>query len=180
MQRAESQELEFNPSVPIKKRPGEIIQQDSPNIFEKRLHSAKGKWVDEFTGVLCVYRTTNRNPIRVLSFALTYGMEAIIPKKIRMPTLQTKIPEKASVEAVTEELDMTNELREVAAVLIVSYHERLKNLYNRRIKSRTFRDGDLVLRRIFVNTANPADRKFQQNWERSCTVVRVGVARSFA
>ena len=107
-------------------------------------------------------------------------MEAIIPTKIRMPTLQTEIPEEASVVVVSKDLDMTDELREVAAVRIVSYQERLKNLYNRRVKSRTFCDGDLFLRRVFENTANPADGKFQQNWERSCTVVRVGASRSYS
>ena len=45
-------------------------------------------------------------------------MEAIIPTKIGVPTLQTEIPEKANTEAIAKDLDMTNELREAAAVRI--------------------------------------------------------------
>ena len=66
---------------------------------------------------------------------------------------------------------MTNELREAAVVRIASYQQRLTNMYNRRVKLRTFQDGDLVLRRVFENTANPTDEKFQPNWEGPYTVV---------
>ena len=52
---------------------------------------------------------------------------------------------------------MTEELREAAAVRIASYQQRLTNLYNGLVKSCTFRDGDLVLRRIFENTTNLTD-----------------------
>ena len=48
-------------------------------------------------------------------------MEAIIPTEIRMPTLQTGIPEEANAKAVTKDLDMANELREAAAIRISSY-----------------------------------------------------------
>ena len=45
-------------------------------------------------------------------------MEAIIPIEIRVPTLRTEIPEKANAEAIAKDLDMTDELREVAVVSI--------------------------------------------------------------
>ena len=98
-------------------------------------------------------------------------MEAIIPTEIEMPTLRIGIPEEANVEAVTKELDMEDKIREAAAVRIVSYQQRLESLYNRRVKPRTFQDGDLVLRRVFENTANPTDGKFQPNWEGPYMVV---------
>ena len=98
-------------------------QEESSNktlltALKKRLHLAKGKWVDELPRVLWAYRMTNRKPIGVLLFAFTYGMEAIIPTKIGMPTLRTGIPEN---EAVTKDLNMIDKLREVAAVRITSY-----------------------------------------------------------
>ena len=54
-------------------------------------------------------------------FALTYGMEAIIPTEIWMPTLRTEIPEKANAKVITKDLDMTDELREAPAMCIASY-----------------------------------------------------------
>ena len=61
-------------------------------------------------------------------FALTYRMKAIIPTEIRMPTLQTGIPKEANAEAITKDLDMTDELCEAAAVRIASYNQIFTNL----------------------------------------------------
>ena len=61
-------------------------------------------------------------------------MEAIIPIEIGVPTLRSEVPEKANVEVVTKDLDMTNELYEVATMRIASYQQRLTNLYNRHVK----------------------------------------------
>ena len=107
-------------------------------------------------------------------------MEAIISIEIGMPTLRTEILEEANAEVITKDLDMTYELHEAVVVCMAAYQQRLTNLYNRRVKSHTFRDGDLVLRSVFENAANLADGKFQPNWEGSYTVVRVGTVRSYA
>ena len=131
--------------------------------LKKRLHSAKGKRVEELPGVLWAYRTTSRKPTRISSFALAYGMEAINPIEIRVPALLTQIPEKANVEVVTKDLDMADELREAAIVRMASYQQRITNLYNMRVRKRAFRVGDLVLRRVFENTVDLTAGKFQLN-----------------
>ena len=136
--------------------------------------------MDELLGVLWAYRTTSRKPTRVSPFALTYGMEAIILMEIGMPTIRVEIPEKANAEAIDKDLDTTEELREAATVRIASYLQRLVNLCNRRVKPRIFLLGELVLRRVFENKANPIDGKFQPNWEGPYTVVRVRTVGSYA
>ena len=75
---------------------------------------------------------------------------------------------------------MTDELREAAAVHMASYQQRTTNLYNMRVRQCTFQVGDLVLRRVFENTAHPVAGKFQPNWEGSYTIVRVGPTGSYA
>ena len=106
--------------------------------------------------------TTGR-PTGISPFALTYGMEAIIPTKIGMPTLQIDMPEQSNIEFIIKELDTIDELRELAAVRITFYHHRLENPYNKRVKPRVFQLGNLVLRKVFENTANPVAGKFQAN-----------------
>ena len=107
-------------------------------------------------------------------------MEAIILTKIGVPTLQTKIPEKANTKAISKDLDMTDELHEAAVVRITSYQQRMTNLYNMHVKQRAFQAEDLVLRRVFENTAGPIADKFQPNQEGPYMIVRVGAARSYA
>ena len=127
--------------------------------------------MDELPGVLWAYRTTSWKSTRVSPFALTYGMEAIILTKIEMPIVQIEIPKKANVEVVAKDLDTTDELREAVAVRIASYQQRLVNLHNRRVNPCIILRRELVLRRVFENTVNLADGKFQPNWEGSYTVV---------
>ena len=50
---------------------------------------------------------------------------------------------------------MSDELREAASIRITSYQRFLANSYNRRVKPRGFRAGDLVFRKFFENTADP-------------------------
>ena len=131
--------------------------------LKKRLDSAKGKWVDELPRVLWAYRTKARRPTGISLFALTYGMEAIIPTEIGKPMLRTNILEQSNIEYVIKDLYMAGELREAAVVRIASYHSKLENMYNKRVKPRMFQPGDLVLRKIFENTVGPSAEKFQPN-----------------
>ena len=79
-------------------------------------------------------------------------MEAIVPTEIGMPTLRTNILEQSNTESVIKDLDVVDELREAVVVRIAAYHRKLENLYNRRVKPRMFKLGDLVLRKFFENT----------------------------
>ena len=136
--------------------------------------------MDELPWILWAHRTTSQKPTGVSSFALMYGMEAIIPIKIEMPTVRTEIHEKANAEVIDKDLYTTNKLRETTAMRMTSYQQRLANLHNRLVKPRTFVPRELVLRRVFENTANPANRKFQLNWEGSYMVVQVETTGSYA
>ena len=112
------------------------------------------------------YRTTAQRLIRISPFALTYGMEAIIPTEIGMPMLRTDVPEQLSTKSIVKDIDTVDKLRETATVRITSYHHRLENLYNRCVKPRVFQPGDLVLRKVFENTANLVGRTIYYNTSR--------------
>ena len=135
--------------------------------------------MDELPGVLWAYRITSRKLIGVSPFALTYGMEAIIPTEVGMPTLRTEIHGKINAEAITKDLDMVDKLREAVAIRIALYQQKMTNLYNRRVRPRSFRVEDLVLRRVFENMANPIVGKFQPNWEGLYMIMKVGAAGSY-
>ena len=89
--------------------------------LKKRLDSAKGKWVDELPEVLWAYKTTTRKPTSISPFAITYGMEVIIPIEIGMPTIRTNVPEEENAKLMIKDLDIVDELRESAAIRITSY-----------------------------------------------------------
>ena len=136
--------------------------------------------MEELPGVLWAYRITTRKPTGVSPFALTYGMEVVIPTEIGLPTIHTAVPDPANEESIIKELDNSDELREATAILVASYQRRLVNSYNKRVKPRTFHQGDLVLRKVFENTADPTTRKFQPNWEGPYVIRRLGESGSYA
>ena len=136
--------------------------------------------MDELLGVLWVYRTTARKPTGISPFVITYGMEVIIPTEIGMPSFRTDVSKQGNAELMIKDLDTVDELRESAAIRIASYQRRLANSYNKRVKPRTFQPGDLVLRRVFENTADPNVGKFQPNWEGPYLVTRADESEFYA
>ena len=152
--------LYSTPRYPQSNGQAEASNKTLLSTLKKCLHSAKGKWVEELPGVLWAYRTTSRKPTGESQFAITNKIEAIIPTKIRMPTIRIDVFEEANAKAITKDLDTTNELREATVVRIASYQQRLASPHNQRVKLRVFKVGESVLRRIFENTANPVDGKF--------------------
>ena len=142
------------------------------------LDLAKGKWVDELHGVLWAYRTTAHRSTSISPFAITYEMEAIIPTEIGMPTIWIDMPKQENAELVIKDLDTIDELRESAAVRIASYQRNLENSHNKRVKPRMFQLGDLILRKVFKNTVDPAIGKFQPNWEGPYLITRASESGS--
>ena len=136
--------------------------------------------MDELPGVLWAHRTTAHRSTGISPFASTYGMEAIIPTQIGMPTIWSDVLEQENAELVLKDLAMVDELRESTAVRIASYQCRLENSYNKRVNPRMFQPGDLVLRKIFENTADLAAGKFQPNWEGPYLITRAGECGSYA
>ena len=78
------------------------------------------------------------------------------------------------------ELDTSDKLLEAVAIRVTSYQRRLANCYNKRVRPRVFQPGDLVLRRVFENTADPTTGKFQPNWEGPYIVTRSRESGSYA
>ena len=153
-----------------------VTKRDTPARHPLRV-PGRGRHIP---GVLWAYRTTARKPTGIFPFTITYGMEAIIPTEIDMPTIQKNIPEQGNAYLMIKDLDTFNELRESAAIRIASYQRRLANSYNKQVKPQTFQPLDLVLRKVFKNTADPVAGKFQPNWEGPYIVTRAGESGAYS
>ncbi|WJZ96647.1 hypothetical protein VitviT2T_015311 [Vitis vinifera] len=134
--------------------------------LKKRLEQAKGKWVEKLPGVLWAYRTTPERPTGNTPFALAYGMDAVIPTEIGLPTIRTEARRQDDANAELERnLDWTDEVRETASIRMADYQQRAVAHYNRKARPRSFKNGTLVLRKVFENTTETGAGKFQANWE---------------
>ncbi|RVW17465.1 hypothetical protein CK203_085504 [Vitis vinifera] len=77
------------PRYPQSNGQAEATNKTLITALKKRLEQAKGKWVEELPGVLWAYRTIPGRPTENTPFALAYGMEAVIPTEIGLPTVRT-------------------------------------------------------------------------------------------
>ncbi|RVW99894.1 hypothetical protein CK203_024826 [Vitis vinifera] len=89
------------------------------------LEKAKGMWVDELPGVLWAYRTTPGRPTGTTPFVLTYGMDAVIPTKIGMPTTRTTIEDQKDEYMELEKHLDSYEAKENASIWMASYQQRV-------------------------------------------------------
>ncbi|KAL0438787.1 UNVERIFIED_CONTAM: hypothetical protein Slati_2361700 [Sesamum latifolium] len=107
--------------------------------------------------------TTPRGSTGETPFSLVYGTEAIIPAELGMPSHRVmNFSEECNENLLRENLDLIEELREKAFLRIQRYKNIMINSYNKRVKSRSFQVGDLVLRR--VDALKPIG-KLDPTWE---------------
>ncbi|XP_038690528.1 uncharacterized protein LOC119989207 [Tripterygium wilfordii] len=142
--------------------------------LEKRLEKAKGAWADELPGVLWSYRTTSRTPTGETPFSLAFGSEAVIPVEAGLPSATFQwANEQRNWQELNDQLDTIDELRDQALTRTAAYHDKVSKYFNQNVRTRAFREGDYVLRRVFENTRELNAGKLGPNWEGPYLIDRV-------
>uniref|UniRef100_A0A2N9IYR7 Uncharacterized protein n=1 Tax=Fagus sylvatica TaxID=28930 RepID=A0A2N9IYR7_FAGSY len=155
-----------SPGYPQSNGQAEISNKVVLSGIKRKLEAAKGKWVEELPSVLWTYRTTVRRSTNETPFALAFGVEAVIPLEIGMPTIRTtEFTVQTNEERLGKDLDLVEEKRNLAVVRLAAYQQQMRRAHNKSVKPRTFRAGDLVLRKVMANTRRPNDGKLGPNWE---------------
>ena len=80
---------------------------------------------------------------------MVYGAEAVLPNDMRHESpLVAAYVEVDNERARQDALDLLDEQWDIAAARLVIYQQDLRHYHSRRVKTRTFQEGDLVLRLI--------------------------------
>ena len=80
---------------------------------------------------------------------MVYGAEAALPSDIRHDSPRVAAYVEADNEKARQDaLDLLDEERDLAVARMAIYKQDLHHYHSRRVKSRTFQEGDLVLRLI--------------------------------
>jgi hypothetical protein len=132
--------------------------------LKKKLGDRKGDWDDNLSEVLWVYRTTRRTPTEETSYALAFGIEAIIPAELGSKSLRVKtFKAKTNNERLKLHLDLLQEKCDHAKITISAYQERMARYFNRKVKPRSFRVRDLVLRKVTFTSRDSVEGKLAPN-----------------
>ena len=97
--------------------------------------------------VLWAYRTTACSATQETPFALAFGTEAVAPVEIGISSPRIEfVSFEHNNESLLLNLDLLDEKRETALSRIKEYQRKTARYYGRRVKLRSFKVGDLVLR----------------------------------
>ena len=94
-------------------------------------------------------------------------MEAVLPTKMDVRSLRTvlesEIPEVDWLQNKYDQLCILDEKRLKALYHIQGYQRRLRKAFDKKVRTRDLKLGDLVLKEIRA-LIQDANRKFKQNW----------------
>ena len=149
--------------------PCRSFQQDIGKLLKKFISKSQCDWDDKLCECLSAYCTTVRTPTKATPFSLVYGCEVILPLEIQIPSLRVALTTEMTNKKHRlrlQELEGLDDKRLQAQQQIELYQARIIRTFNKKVKERTFKKGDLVLavRRPMVMT-HKTKGKFQPKWE---------------
>src|SRR3954470_22285746 len=125
-----------------------ILSGITPRLVEP-LERAPGAWIDALPAVLWRLRTTPNRSTGFTPFFLVYASEAVIPSDIDFDAPRcTMYTEEESKAAREDSVDLKEEACLLALSRSAVYQQNMRHYHNKKMRPHSFREGDLVLRRI--------------------------------
>lgn len=92
--------------------------------------------------------------------------EVVLPTEHKIPTARYALSTKESnKDKLIHDLDTIDDIRDIAKTRTTSYQPKVSNNYNKNVRIRTFKESDLVLRKVFPNTIDTNAGKFTSTRE---------------
>ncbi|CAL9019486.1 unnamed protein product [Prunus brigantina] len=141
-------------------------------ILSKMVYEYEGGWSVHLPDALWAYRTSPRGATGFSPYSLVYGSDAISPVEITVPTARIAAVNdlewdtKACSEWRLLDLETLDEKRAEAEKRTALYHRIVAQAYNRTVKPRAFKQGDLVLKVVeHMRRQVSGPSKFAPQWE---------------
>ncbi|PKU63440.1 hypothetical protein MA16_Dca026010 [Dendrobium catenatum] len=147
-------------------------------LLKKILTKNKIDWHTKMVEALWAYRTTYKMLTKATPYSLVFGVEAVLPLEIELPSLrvavQNDLTQEQNAHLRMEELDALDELKLRAQQNLEIYRGRMAKSFDRMVRPRTFQEGELVLvlRRPII-PHRKIGGKFVSNWEGPFVIEKV-------
>jgi len=86
------------------------------------------------------------------SYSLVYGMEAVLPFEVEVPSqrilAKSSLEESEWAQTRYDQLNLIEGKRLTAISHGHLYQQRVKNAFDKKVRSRKFHEGDLVLKKV--------------------------------
>ncbi|XP_070039926.1 uncharacterized protein [Nicotiana tomentosiformis] len=157
-------------STPYRPKVNGVVEAANKNIKKilRKIIQSSRQWHEKLPFALLGYRTTVRTSVGTTPYLLVYGTEAVIPAEVEIPSLriivEAEIEDDEWVKAQLEKLTMIDEKRMAVVCHGQLYQQRMARAYNKKVRPRKFKVGQLVLRRILPHHEEEKG-KFAPNWK---------------
>ena len=132
--------------------------------LKTKLEDLKGKWVEYLPEVLWAYRTTRKLATQETSFALAFGTKAVDPVEVGLKSPRIELASTEHNEEVLRlNLNLLEEKREQVLKRMEDYHRKTARYYDQRVKPRSYKPGDLVLKKLLPARKDLAHGKLGPN-----------------
>ena len=142
--------------------------------LKTKLENLKGKWVEYLPEELWAYRTMRKSATQETPFALAFSTEAVAPIEVGLKSPSVAFANTEYNEEILRlNLDLLEEKREQVQKHAKDYHTKTTKYYDRRVRPRSFKPGDLVLKKLLPARKDPTHGKLGPNWEGPYVVSRI-------
>ncbi|GKV06877.1 hypothetical protein SLEP1_g18697 [Rubroshorea leprosula] len=118
------------------------------NLLEKMVDDNPRGWHELLSDIIWVYRTSQRSSTKVTPFSLTYGHHVVLPMELSARSLRIAIQHGLTSgeynEAMILELEDLEGMRLTALDRLQTQKLKVAQTYNKRVKSISLAEGDLV------------------------------------
>ena len=150
------------------------------NSLKRRLEEAMGNQVEELLNILWAYRMTSRRSTGETPFSMTYGTKVIILIKINLLSSRVScFTQGHNDECMVSNLDAFEEQRDMVALQLVNYQQKLAQGYNRKVRIQEVVPGDLVQRKAVRGIKDQSVGKLALNWEGPYQVIATAEAGAY-
>jgi len=165
-------------SVPYRPQMNGAVEAANKNIKKiiQRMTITYKDWHEMLPYALFAYRITARVSTGATPYSLVYGAEAVIPIEVEIPSLrvlvETEQTEEDWVQSRYDQLNLIDEKRLAALCHGHAYQRRISRAFDKKVKDRDIREGDLVVKQINP-MAHDSRGKWAPNYEGPYVVKRL-------
>jgi hypothetical protein len=145
----------------------EAANKNIKKIIQKMVVTYRD-WHEMLSFALHAYRTTVRTSTGTTPYSLVYGMEAVMPLEVEIPSLRvlmdSELEEAEWAKVRYEQLNLISEKRMAAICHHQLYQKRMAKAYDKKVRPRLFQEGDLVLKKI-LSLPGDDQSKWAPNYE---------------
>ena len=144
--------IEHHKSSPFRPQTNGAIKAADKNIRNilAKMVVAYKDWVEKLLFALWGYKTSIRASTRVTPYSLIYSSEAVLPIEVEIQSLrvleETKILEEDWMKQRYEQFSLIDEKRVRTLYHAQGYQKRMARAFNKKVRPRNFKKGNLVLK----------------------------------